>query len=321
MKKAVYLLVCTLLALLIGSIPVAGFYRVNVFQSPFFLLLLLALGTAPVLLQWKKRRWDRQLGYILSHYGVLLLFIGIVCELTPLKKEGRIELHEGSPAYGRIELESGESYSLPFLLQLDKAEIDYYEVDLYDYYEIDTYDYYEFDTFTEEPRFIRQIPAARIGDISKVIQERSSQYTIYNDGSFITGDPRFIRQVPAEQIGKILKKVVEKTANHTLFNDGSFLQVSRGGMQVKEYRAYLKVLDRLQEPLREAILRVNHPISVDGHRIYLLNMGSNSNKDGMTVTFLVRKNVGALLTLGGMFVILAGIFFFFIRRPKKGEIV
>lgn len=268
MKKPIYILAAVAVLLSVGALPVAGFYRINVFSSPAYIAAVLIMGLAPLFYQFKKRSFVRQLAYILTHYGILLILIGGLLELTPLKREGNIVLKEGGKPISFYQKDDGSYFSLPFSLTLTKA--------LTEYYEPESYELYQYDSYYDEVRFSRRVTP----------QERDS----------------------------LSAGFIESGENYDRFEDGSYLRIPENETRVKTYLATILVNDsRDRQDVRQ--LKVNSPLKVDGYTLYLMHMETTTD-GGRIVQLLARKNPGSALALGGMVLILFGLFGFFVKRGK-----
>lgn len=83
----------------------------------------------------------------------------------------------------------------------------------------------------------------------------------------------------------------------------------------KFYKADFRIKDKGET--KDLVLAVNHPVSWNGWRFYLMSHGVNQDKQYVYLT--ARHAPGRFCSLSGMYVLIAGSFLFaFLRKKKKG---
>lgn len=244
MKKPVLYISATLLLVLVGAVPISGFNRINVFYSPIFIVVGLLLALLPLFYQFKRRSFLRQMAYILTHYGVLLIVVGVILEFTPLKSEGSIQLIENSPGVSSFVDDGGTRYRLPFKIVLEKAETEYYPLKEADNAGDEVYNLFEYDSYYDEAKLLKVVDKKFILENEKSVVDYKDGYIFYKDGTFIF--------MPNDR----------KTP-------------------VKEYRAFISYSDSKKKS--KEIIRVNHPIRINHYRVYLINMSDQMGKNTVTL--------------------------------------
>ncbi|MCK5780928.1 MAG: cytochrome c biogenesis protein ResB [Psychrilyobacter sp.] len=217
MKKATYIIAAFLVALSLGAIPVSGFYRINVFYSPLFFILALVTAISPLFFQFKKRTIIRQLTFIFTHYGVLIILLGVILEFTPIKKEGSLLLKENSDKTTSFQTKKGDLYKIPFSIKLETAEILYYPPS--------EYDLYRYDSYYKETVFVKKVSAQYLEQNRNRIEKKEGEIIYFNDASLL-------------YLPKTSKMVSEYRANVLISGKNKLLRVNHP-LYEKGYIIYL----------------------------------------------------------------------------------
>lgn len=91
--------------------------------------------------------------------------------------------------------------------------------------------------------------------------------------------------------------------------------IAKDRLTEKFYKADFRIIDDGEQ--KDLILAINHPITYDSWRFYLMSHGVNQ---GRQYVYLQARNApGRYCSLGGMYVLIVGSFLFtFLRKKKKG---
>ncbi|MBR5539032.1 MAG: cytochrome c biogenesis protein ResB [Clostridia bacterium] len=134
------------------------------------------------------------------------------------------------------------------------------------------------------------------------------QGEMYNDGAEIPSG--YYNRIPAKDGGIIdLGFNFRVTDFVTEYYDGT--------ENVKHYEATLGILDGQNEIERS--LTVNHPIYVNGWKIYLMSVSRNGlyGYDEVSLTF--KRDPGEILSTSGIILTVLGVFSMSFLRKKEGE--
>ncbi len=346
MKKVVIGLFGAFIVLLAGAIPVTDFYRASIFKSPIFYIILLGLALTPLFFQFKKRRWDKQIGYILAHYGLVLVFVGVVLEYTPLKEQGNIQLvysetaqepHAACDEYWEWYALDQDTQQPVYLQQIADEELQHV-LDFMAKEEITIYSQTEENILFEDGSFLMkqhqhapasqftaetssfadktgkeiQLPFSVKIENAEIEYYPSSTWNLFKI-DFQTQEPTFVKEVESAELDKKTTPLIEEGKNFRYFEDGTYYELNE---KPKEYRAYLK----FEGEEKSQLVRVNHPFTKEGYRFFLMAMSPLPEEPTKTVVqLLVRKNPGSTIVLIGFFTCIAGFAILFASRPKKEE--
>lgn len=91
--------------------------------------------------------------------------------------------------------------------------------------------------------------------------------------------------------------------------------IAKDRLTEKFYKADFRIIDDGEQ--KDLVLAINHPITYDSWRFYLMSHGVNQ---GRQYVYLQARNApGRYWSLGGMYVLIVGSFLFtFLRKKKKG---
>ena len=90
-----------------------------------------------------------------------------------------------------------------------------------------------------------------------------------------------------------------------------------GTENVKHYEATLGILDGEDEALKS--LTVNHPIYVNGWKIYLMSASQNLLYGYDEVSLMFKRDPGEILSTSGIILTILGVFSMSFLRKKEGE--
>ena len=256
----------TLLALFMiaGVLPARGGGQAVIFASPLFIALLAVLSLLLLGCALRRRPW-RDLGFVLAHGGLVLILLGaFVGFLLGRKAEFAAPI---SPEHVLHELPGpGEQpIALPFGLSVTEFSVQFYD-----------------------PGYHLYRPPQGTADY---VFERT---LALQGGERLVIDAGLI--LPASELRDAQGNWVRQ---HPL-PDGRLLQMA--DPSPRHYEATLR-LSHETRPSRQARLRVNHPVSEQGWRFYLM---SYDRRDRQYVVLSARRDPGRALVIPGLWAVMLG---------------
>jgi peptidoglycan/LPS O-acetylase OafA/YrhL len=128
LMAGVVVMVVAVLFLLAGAIPVDHGTQVVIFQTPAFLTVSLLGGVFLLIACFRRRRPFRQVAFVLSHGGLVLLMAGEFMDWRGEKRIDGVRLPVAmGHAVGRLRDRTGNAVDLGFTLAVQKFSVNYYD--------------------------------------------------------------------------------------------------------------------------------------------------------------------------------------------------
>lgn len=277
----VVLMAMLVLFLMAGAIPVDHGKQVVIFQTPAFVTVAFLGGVVMLIACFRRQRPFRQVAFVLSHAGLVLLMAGAFIDWRGEKRIDGVRLPVAmGHAVGRLRDLNGNAVDLGFTLAVQKFSVNYYD-----------------------PVYSLNRP--------------DSSHSAKGDGYVMvtTVDPRVpssLRQVP-----------VDSMSVATLNPQGAWLQevaLSNGWILRKQkeiprwFEAEVQITVNGDSQSRR--LAVNHPLLVNGWQILLVSYGTEPIR---YVELAFKQSPGHRLVVGGIWVVLVGVFMLCFIKPIDQE--
>lgn len=279
-RAAMVVLAGLLLLLVAGGIPVDNGAQLAVFRTPVFRLLAAGLALLCIAACARYGRSWRRLPFWLAHLGVVAILVGAGLG-SVWAVRGRLALPVAVPY--RVEQlptdKKGVFEPLGFSLQVSDFRADFYPP-VYELY---------------RPRVQAPQGAADY--------EPEARLPLRDDGTLAHPSIREIRRAQLWDAGR--NDWVERVA----LGDGRVLQ--RGPRTAKHFEARLRTLQ--DGVVADHRLRVNHPVTVAGWRIYLESYGDEPVRH---VQLAFRRDPGRIWVMVGIWMVVVGTAFLCWRRRE-----
>ena len=292
---------------------------------PFLLVsfyTLAILGLTILRRTAQNQQW-RDIGFYLNHLGLFLALLGGILGSADMERY-TLTVQEGAVEW-RSKNNTGEIKELSLAIQLDSFLIEEYPPGL----------------VIIENETGKMLPASRpdsylFEGVGKTIQLAGCtvEITDYLPHAAVFSDSAFTNVVPmlmegaAEAIKvKVSKPGLSQPVEGWVSN-GSYLfphrvlqidaatSVAMPQQEVRKYSSYVTVYTK-EGLTRQAVIRVNNPLSVDDWMIYQYSYDDSKGKYADTSVFELVRDPWLKVVYTGFFLMLAGALFLFIAGPKK----
>ncbi|MFH1731993.1 MAG: hypothetical protein ABIF82_10145 [Planctomycetota bacterium] len=263
-------IVCFLLA---GAVPIAGGAQAVVFRTPAFIGLMAVLAAALVVCSVRRRPALRQIGFWLAHLGAAAILLGgFLGHLRETKAQFRMPVG-GEQAVRYLGRDEADRIDLEFGFTVKSLKVERYDPDYALYRpEVSMHDGEE----RTEYVFVRVVRLPDAGEIDlgpagnlDVGQLRSNGEWVVQSG---LKNGWLLEQRPVD----------------------------------KHYEAVLLIYeDEDDDEPDEAMLAVNHPVTHNGWRLYLMDYDDRAGQRG--VTLLARRDPGRGIVIAGIWCTLIGV--------------
>lgn len=283
-RLAVLLFMVLALFMIAGVIPVENHAQTVVFRTPLFLALLAGTGLLSTLACARYGRSLRRLPFCLAHLGVACILAGAGVG-AGWGTHGHLALPVGNwHATDRLPVSEGDAgVPLGFRLSVNDFRVDHYDP---------TYLLYR--PKTSEPR-------------SADDYEFHAELSPTGEGTLRVGG---FGEVPRQDLWDAASS---NWIEQVRLANGWVLQ--RGRQTPREFEAVLGI--DLAGVVSTRILRVNHPQTVNGWRIYLM---SYNTKPQSVVQLYLRRDPGRWSVLAGIWAVIAGVAAMCWRRSASKEV-
>lgn len=272
------LLTILVLFMIAGAIPARGGGQTAIFASPLFIALLAVL--AGVLLRCSlRRRHLRHAGFVLCHVGLVLVLAGALAGFLFGQRAQFAVPVEPSQVMTEIPGPGERPIPLPFGLSVDEFSVRFYDPE---------YHLYRPPQGTGDYTFERTLAPDR-------------------EGTLVVGAA--LKLAAAE-----LRDAQGGWVRQHVLPDGRLLQMAEP--VARHYEAALRI-SHDDRPSRRALLSVNHPVSEQGWRFYLM---SYDQRQQQYVVLSARRDPGRCLVIPGLWAAILGsawLCWFPMRRPGR----
>lgn len=273
MRVAIPVMIVTVCFLLAGAVPISGGAQVVVFHTPAFIALMAVLAATLVVCSVRRRLALRQIGFWLAHLGVAAILLGgFLGHLRETKAQFRMPVG-GERAVRYLGRDEANRIDLEFGFTVKSLKVERYDPD-YELYrpQVSTHDGEERTEYVFE-RVVR-LPDAGEMDLGPA------------------------GKLDVDQLRSNGEWVLQRS-----LKDGWLLEQRPVD---KYYEAALAVYeDEHDEEPDEATLAVNHPVTCNGWRLYLMDY--DDRPEQRTVTLLARRDPGRGIVIAGIWCTLLGV--------------
>lgn len=276
-------LAALLLFLLAGAFPVGHDDQLVIFKTPAFLAAV-ALGALLMLLAcFQRRPLLRQAAFVLTHAGLVLLLAGAVTGwMAGVRYDGiRLPVMHGH-AIGKLRNPGGDPVDLGFALAVTN-------------FTVDTYD-----------------------PVYALFRPLVPQPTAPADYAFVRDvDPRVpasLARTPAGAIDAAQLRPDGRWLPELTLENGWLLQKRP---DVPRWYEAAVLITRPDAAAESRVLAVNHPLTINGWRIFLVSYGLEPIA---SVELAFKREPGLPLVTGGIWCVIAGVTLFgFFMPPPAGK--
>lgn len=285
MRFTVLLLAVISFFLVAGVLPNREGDPAVIFYSPVFIFLLAALACAILVCLFRRRFSFGDLGFILSHGGVVMILAGALAGFL-WGTSGRMVLPVFPDHWvSTLERKNRGPVDLPFAAGAAHLEIDYFPP---------KYDLYE----------PKETAGPQDGNSDYRLVER---LRLDSAGELDIGDRKIAKsELFAEGIWR----------SHLVLDDGRILQ--RVEPMARHFEAQLVFRqDGSAVPARS--LAVNHPVSFDGWRLYLMSHGRQQGFQYVVIS--ARKDPGRGVVIAGIWAVIIGTAVIGLRPARDAYVI
>lgn len=284
MKASIWVFLCIVVLLIVGSIVMVVNEGENFFANPYFILLLAVFALLTILCSCRHGFSVKKIGFHLCHFGIVAILIGGCIGTFKTVKTNFAVPVDPNMFYSQLQLDDESVAELGFNFGLIDFEVEKYDPD---------YGLYKFvgqdrnNPQNEDFVFVKEVKQ-------------------HIDGTYDAG--RYGR-IPFAQLRDATSP--DGWAEHYLVNDDMVLFKSYAAD--KQYVAKMRISSDTGEKIDKEV-RVNHPLDYNGWRFYLVSYDTNQ---GTYVSFSARRDPGRLFVIYGIWANMIGTAFICFKRSKK----
>lgn len=263
-------IVCFLLA---GAVPIDGGAQAVVFRTPAFIALMAVLAAALVVCSALRRPALRQIGFWLAHLGVAAILLGaFLGHLWETKAQFRMPVG-GERAVRYLGRDEAHRIDLEFGFTVKSLKVERYDPD-YELYrpEVSMHDGEE----RTEYVFVRIVRLPDAGEIDLGPAGKLDVAQLRSNGEWVVQSSLkngwLLEQRPVDKHYEVVLLIYE---------------------------------DEYDEEPDEAMLAVNHPVTHNGWRLYLMDYDDRPGQ--RNVTLLARRDPGRGVVIAGIWCTMIGV--------------